>query len=159
MRRQKQSFGRLPLKPPWGVSAALGLIALGAARWGLPIWAGQDNTRQTLAKGIVPLAPLALLLFGIFAVGSLVFARKRRRLVDQQTTLETLRATSWKDFEFLVAEAFRRQGYHVEYSLGRGADSGVDLTLQKARHRSLVPCKQWKVFSVGVPVIREMCSM
>ena len=59
----------------------------------------------------------------------------------------------------LVAEAYRRLGYHVEYCLGRGADGGVDLTLHKDGHRFLVQCKQWKVFSVGAPVIREMFGL
>ncbi|HXT41544.1 MAG TPA: restriction endonuclease, partial [Candidatus Angelobacter sp.] len=44
----------------------------------------------------------------------------------------------------------------VEYSLGRGSDGGVDLVLRKDGRTSLVQCKQWKVFSVGAPVIREM---
>jgi restriction system protein len=159
MPRQNESFGEILLKLPWWVSAFLGVLAFGGLRWGLPIWAGQDNTRQMLAKGVIPLAPLALLLFGIFAAGSFLFARKRHRLVDQQVSLEQLRETPWKDFEHLVAEAYRRQGYHVEYSLGRGADGGVDLTLHKNGHKSLVQCKQWKVFSVGAPVIREMFGL
>jgi restriction system protein len=100
-----------------------------------------------------------LLFFGIFAAGSFWFSRHRRRLVDGQTSLESLRNTSWKHFEFLVAEAYRRQGYQVEYSLGRGADGGVDLTLRRDGRTSLVQCKQWKVFSVGAPVIREMFGL
>lgn len=159
MPRQKESFGHLLLKLPWWVSAALGVTAFAGLRWGLPIWAGQDNTRQILAKGIVPLAPLPLLFFGIFAIGSFLFAKKRHRLVDQQTSLDQLRQTPWKDFEYLVAEAYRRQAYQVEYSLGRGADGGVDLTLRKDGLTSLVQCKQWKVFSVGAPVIREMFGL
>ena len=159
MRRQSESFGELLLKLPWWVSATLGIIAFAGVRWGLPIWAGQDNARQMLAKGIIPLAPLALLLFGIFAVGSFLFARKRHRLVDEQTSLDQLRETPWKDFEYLVAEAYRRQGYDVDYSLGRGADGGVDLTLRKDGLTSLVQCKQWKVFSVGAPVVREMFGL
>ena len=47
----------------------------------------------------------------------------------------------------------------MEYSLGRGADGGVDLTLRKDDRTSLVQCKQWKVFSVGAPVIREMFGL
>lgn len=75
MPRQRESNAELLLKLPWWVSAALGIIAFAGLRWGLPIWAGQDNTRQLLAKGIIPLAPMALLLFGILAVGSFFFAR------------------------------------------------------------------------------------
>jgi restriction system protein len=159
MPRQNESFGQLLLKMPWWVIASLGVLAFSGLRWGLPIWAGHDNTRQMFAKGVIPLAPLALLIFGIFAVGSFFFAKKRHRLVDQQTSLEKLRETSWKDFEYLVAEAYRRQGYRVEYSLGKGADGGVDLTLRKDGHKSLVQCKQWKVCSVGAPVIREMFGL
>jgi len=95
----------------------------------------------------------------MFAVGSFLFATQRRRLVDQQTNLETLRETSWKDFEYLVGEAYRRQGYQVEYSLSRGADGGVDLTMYKDGQNSLVQCKQWKVCSVGAPVVREMFGL
>ncbi len=95
-------------------------------------------------------------LFALIAIGSFLFAQKRHRLVEEQTSLEKLRETGWKDFEYLVAEAFRRQGYAVEYSLGRGADGGVDIVLRQADRKVLVQCKQWKVFSVGAPVIREM---
>lgn len=58
-----------------------------------------------------------------------------------------------------MAEAFRRQGYAVDYSLGRGADGGVDIILKKDGRKSLVQCKQWKVFSIGAPVIREMFGL
>lgn len=159
MPRQNESFGEILLKLPWWVSAALGIVAFAGVRWGLPVWAGHDNTRQMLVNGIIPLAPLALLLFGMFAAGSFLFARKRCRLIDEQTSLDQLRETSWKDFEYLVAEAYRRQGYQVEYSLGRGADGGVDLTMRKDGLTSLVQCKQWKVFSVGAPIIREMFGL
>jgi restriction system protein len=73
--------------------------------------------------------------------------------------LDHLRETPWKDFEYLVAEAYRRQGYQVDYSMGRGADGGVDLTMRKDGLTSLVQCKQWKVFSVGAPVVREMFGL
>ncbi len=101
MSRQNESFGELLLKLPWWVSASLGVLGFGALRWGLPIWAGQDNTRLVFAKAITPLAPLVLVPFGILAVGSFLLARKRHRLVDEQTSLETLRETPWKDFEYL----------------------------------------------------------
>src|SRR6185437_1653748 len=108
MRRQNESFGELLLKLPWWVSAVIGVFAFIAVHWGLPVWAGENRTLQLLANGIVPLAPLALVLFAIFAGASFWFGKKRRNLVDQQTSLESLRKASWKDFEFLVAEAYRR---------------------------------------------------
>ena len=159
MARRRESNLELLLKAPWWISAALGLISFVAIRWWLPAWAGDVNARQMIAKGISPLAPLPLLFFALIAVGSFLFAKKRHRLVDEQTSLEKLRETGWKDFEYLVAEAFRRQGYAVDYSLGRGADGGVDIVLRQADRKVLVQCKQWKVFSIGAPVIREMFGL
>ena len=158
-RHKNESPGEILFKAPWWISAAIGVLAFVGLRWGLPAWAGDVSARQMIAKGIVPLAPLPLLFFGIFAAGFFWFGKRRHRLVDEQTSLESLRNTTWKDFEFLVAEAYRRRGYQVEYSLGRGADGGVDLILSKGGRTSLVQCKQWKVFSVGAPVIREMFGL
>ncbi len=159
MPRNRESNLELLLKAPWWISAALGVISFAALRWGLPAWAGDVNARQMIAKGVSPLAPLPLLFFALIAVGSFLFAKKRHRLVDEQTSLEKLRETGWKDFEYLVAEAFRRQGYAVDFSLGRGADGGVDIVLRQPDRKFLVQCKQWKVFSVGAPVIREMFGL
>lgn len=105
MRRQNESFGELLFKAPWWISAAIGVVAFAVLHWGVPVWAGSDNLRQTFAKGIAPLALLLLIAFGILAAGSFYFGKHRRRLVDQQTSLESLRAIPWKQFEFLVAEA------------------------------------------------------
>jgi restriction system protein len=156
MRRREEKLGDLLLLAPWWVSAALGVLAYIGLRWILPAFAGQDKLVQAIIAALSKYAPLAALFFGIVAVASALFGAKRRRLVDEQQSLETLRATSWKDFEYLVAEAYRRRGFTVEYSLGKGSDGGVDLTLRKDGRRSLVQCKQWKVFSVGRPVLQQM---
>jgi len=156
MSRRKEKISDLLLMAPWWVSAGLGVLAYVGLRWILPALAGQDKLVQAVIAGLSPLAPFAALVFGIIAVASALLGAKRRRLVDEQQSLETLRATSWKDFEYLVAEAYRRRGFTVDYSLGKGSDGGVDLVLQKDGRRSLVQCKQWKVFSVGRPVLQQM---
>ena len=61
----------------------------------------------------------------------------------------------WRNFEELVAEAYRRQGYRVIEG-GFGADGGIDLELRKGDERVIVQCKQWKAQKVGVSVVREM---
>jgi len=98
------------MKAPWWVSILLAGLSFAGLRWILPAMVGQDKLLQAVAAGTAPLAYLFALLFGLLAVGSALFATKRRRLVDDQQGLETLRAASWKDFEYLVAEAYRRQG-------------------------------------------------
>ena len=146
----------LLLKAPWWISVVFGAISYFGLRFILPGMLVQNP----ILKGFAPAAPsfanYAAFLFGVTAVGSAIHGWRRRGLVEQQDSLETLRATSWKDFEYLVAEAYRRQGFAVDFSFNKGADGGVDLVLRKAGHTSLVQCKQWKIYSVGAPVVREM---
>lgn len=80
----------------------------------------------------------------------------RKILFASAKDLEAIRAMSWRDFEKLVSEAYRRQGYRVEETGGGGADGGIDLLLHGKGGKIIVQCKQWKAFSVGVKVIREM---
>jgi restriction system protein len=159
MPRRNESLVDLLLKSPWWVSAVLGLIVFFLLRFAPVIWPGHDTVSQAFPEAISHASPLPLVLFGMVAIASFFSGLTRRRLVDRQNSLESLRATPWKEFEFLVAEAFRRQGYAVEYSLGRGADGGVDLVLKKDGRTSLVQCKQWKVYSVGPSVVREMFGL
>ena len=63
---------------------------------------------------------------------------------------------SWREFELLVGEAFRLQGYRVAELGGSGPDGGIDLVLTKGSEKFLVQCKQWKAFKVSVTVVREL---
>lgn len=70
--------------------------------------------------------------------------------------IEAIRAMSWREFETLVGESYRRQGFSVEETGGGGADGGIDLILRGKGQKILVQCKQWRSFKVGVKVVREM---
>lgn len=99
----------------------------------------------------------ALCLFG--ALGSFLARRKRASLVNEATvskSADALNAISWLEFELLVGEAFRLQGYEVKEQGGAQADGGVDLRLQRGNETFLVQCKQWKALRVGVDVVREL---
>ena len=67
----------------------------------------------------------------------------------------TIDSVSWDQFELVIAEAYRRQGYMVEVSSGLGADGGIDVKLTKDGANTLIQCKQWKTWKVKVPAIRE----
>jgi restriction system protein len=85
--------------------------------------------------------------------------RHRQRLVagvTQSPGAEALNDMSWREFEHLVGEAFRRQGFRVQDTGGPGADGGVDLVLRKGTETFLVQCKQWKALKVGVDVVRQL---
>lgn len=107
----------------------------------------------SIAKPLAWIFPVLIL----FAWGISLFRRNsKRRLFDKQTGLGSIRELSWSQFEALVGEAFRRQGYQVRETGGSAPDGGVDLVLTKGREKTLVQCKLWKAWSVGVQVIREL---
>ncbi len=78
-----------------------------------------------------------------------------RRRFDGSSDADSLRALDWREFETLIGEAFRRQGYTVA-ATPAGADGGVDLILTRDGERTLVQCKHWKNWRVGVETIRAL---
>ena len=107
----------------------------------------------TAGQYIVPLVGL------VGAVMSFFRRRQRTALVTdvaQAKNANVLDGMSWREFEILVGEAYRLQGYHVTETGGGGADGGIDLALTKGGEKFLVQCKQWKAFKVGVDVVREL---
>jgi restriction system protein len=84
---------------------------------------------------------------------------KRQSLMDSATRSDAaggLDGMSWREFEMLVAEGFRLQGYTVAENHEPGPDDGIDLVLRQGGEQYLVQCKQWRAFKVGVPVVREL---
>lgn len=89
------------------------------------------------------------------------FYRRRQRQglianVAGSQAADVLDGMTWQEFELLVGEAFRLQGYSVVETGGAGPDGGIDLVLRKGNEKFLVQCKQWKAFTVGVTVVREL---
>src|SRR3989338_635398 len=102
---------------------------------------------------------ILLVAFGLGAIGSVIGrARRRKLLADVASATQpgkTLDGISWQQFELLVGEAFRRQGFSVSELGGNGPDGGIDLILHRNGEKHLVQCKQWRALKVGVTVIRE----
>lgn len=95
----------------------------------------------------------------VAALVSFLRRRKREGLVTGvagSRSAAALHGMSWTEFELLVGEAFRKQGYTVTEVGGGGADGGVDLVLKKGGETFLVQCKQWKATQVRVQVVREL---
>jgi restriction system protein len=89
------------------------------------------------------------------------FFRHRHRAalvadVARSQSVNALSEMSWREFEMLVGEAYRFEGYRVLEGGGGGADGGIDLAMTKGNEVFLVQCKQWKAFKVGVNVVREL---
>jgi restriction system protein len=68
------------------------------------------------------------------------------------------RAMSWRQFEWVVREGFRRRGYSIVERARDPGDVGVDLILRKDGELFFVVCKQWKASKIGVKAIRELVS-
>jgi restriction system protein len=162
MGRGRRGFFDDLSKLPWPVALVVGLIGYAGIRHGVPaFFARQDHPLlQGFASGtLVPLAWIFLAACTLCALVAFANAHKRRRLLDTRTGLDSLAAIGWRDFERLVGEAFRRQGYSVEETGLGGADGGIDLILRKHGQRTLVQCKQWRREKVPVNVVREMYGL
>lgn len=151
---------------PWPIGLVLGIVAYVAARYGVGWYLSASNNpilqgigKQASAGVYAPFAWLILALCWIGAIASFLRRRLRKHLLETQTGLDSLCAMTWREFEMLVGEAFRRQGYTIsETGLG-GADGGIDLILHRNGKTTLVQCKQWKTQRVDVKVVREMLGL
>lgn len=152
---------------PWWACVALALLSYAVlSRLAVPVPItvnpGQIGAAitQSVWKAFAAVGQYLLPMACIFAaIFSLVGQAKRRRLaanVTHSPALDALNEMTWREFEMLVGEAFRLQGYQVVELGGDGPDGGVDLVLRKEREKFLVQCKQWKATRVGVQVVREL---
>jgi restriction system protein len=110
------------------------------------------RTLATFGQYLVPAA------FLMGAAVSAVGRAKRKKLLATSAevgTHDAIKSMSWQEFEMLVGEAFRRQGFTVRETAA-GADGGVDLELSKDGELHLVQCKQWRATKVGVAIVREL---
>lgn len=153
---------------PWYVGVVLALVGylllhrisvlpppatLGPGEVGNAMVGAVGRGLATAGQYIVPILCLA---------GAAISAWRRharRSLMDSVTRSDApdiLDDMSWREFEMLVGEGFRLQGYQVMENFESGPDDGIDLTLRKDGEKYLVQCKQWRAFKVGVPVVREL---
>lgn len=139
------------LLPTWAVVAVVAAIYIVLRYLGPALWHGSPSAQISAAFALPVTALLAL-----FAVVAEIDKYKRRALLATQSSLETLKEMTWQDFELLVGEAYRRQGYAVEEKGGSGPDGGVDLVLRLSGQTTLVQCKRWKQAKVGAPTVREL---
>ena len=144
---------------PWWVSATIAAVAFVGIVYVFP----SMSIESPLWRILVPLQSKAdyigisvAVLFLLLAALSFSESLRKKRLLDRQRSLESIRALPWRQFEELVAEAFRRDGFTVIENVYVGADGGVDIRLRKGGESYLVQCKNWRKQRVGVATVREM---
>jgi restriction system protein len=95
-----------------------------------------------------------------FGIGALLSAFQRGKATRLHAAAasrpDAVDSMNWQEFEILVGEYFRRQGYGVTDNGGGGADGGVDVVLQSDDGSHLVQCKHWRALRVGVQPVREL---
>jgi hypothetical protein len=78
---------------------------------------------------------------------------RRRHLIEWTSNLRLLDS---EEFEWLVGELFRREGWTVRETGNRdGPDGNIDLELTRDGNRVIVQCKRWASWLVGVDDIRQ----
>jgi restriction system protein len=106
---------------------------------------------------------LSLFVFALTTLAALkgFFGRKKRKaLLAQTQSLDELKALSWYEFELLIAETYRSEGYSVTEMGGNGPDGGIDLTATAPNGALyLIQCKHYKTSKVGVKIVREMLGV
>ncbi|QWV97207.1 restriction endonuclease [Geomonas nitrogeniifigens] len=141
-------------KFPWWVSVILAIVSYLTFR-AMPSQAPSNLVLPMLTMfGQRFLVPAVLIAAGISAYSS-VKQRKLYETVKSRADVGALNERSWGEFETLVAEHFKRQGFEVAREGGNGPDGGIDLVLRKGREKHLVQCKQWKAYKVSVQPVRE----
>lgn len=164
MARKNESILEILVLLPWWVSVTLSGVSYLVLKYFIPSIEFQQKGSTDIAfmffKGLAnaapAFAPMFALLLLIPASISAINSWRKRKLLDSQESIETVRNLKWKEFEELVGEAYRRQGYTVCENSGAGPDGGIDLTLKKSGEVILVQCKQWRNIKVGVNKIREL---
>lgn len=172
MARQKSSpFEDMILivsKLPWWAGLALAVISYLvlhaiASRPVMPAPTSPGQLGDAMARGLFTtmamfgqfVLPIA---FGFGALLSGISALRQKKLYDKVATrpgVASLSDMSWADFERLVSEYYRRNGFQVTREGGNGPDGGIDLVLRQKSETYLVQCKQWKAYKVGVQPVRE----
>lgn len=154
-RRKEQSLFNALIRMPWWFGAGGAVLILGLREVWLN-WAIHSSSQFAPMFGAF--ANIFYFIAAIFALGaicSLIRQLWHGRLLDSQKNQNTIDQLSWREFERVLQEAFRRQGY-LSVETASGPDGGYDIALRKDGKRYLVQCKHWNSRNVDVKVAREL---
>lgn len=166
-----EDFVELTAQVPWWVGVAAALVSwialFGVARLALP---GVHAVDTAMPGAVVPvlrglttagLYLLPLLFLSVAAWSAWLHYKDQKNYADMHSERGRflLQHLSWREFENLVGEFFRRKGFSVEQRSGRLPEGGVDLVASIGEDRYLVQCKHWRVQRVGVAVVRDLCRV
>ena len=157
----------LTTQSPWWVGVVAALLSWavlhGLLRTPPPVSFPSDAVVLPVLRGVV--IGLQFLLPAVFLAGAALSAWLRYKQYKNYSDVAgerghaALELLTWREFEHLVGEFFRRKGFSVERHGGHEPDGGVDLVASIGEDRYLVQCKHWRMQRVGVKVVREICGV
>jgi restriction system protein len=156
MARKNESLPNLLIRLPWWISIVLAGLVLIVSHFVIPNISFENPFLKGFALGAPNLGAFVAFALCVISLMSAIESWRKRRLFSGQKGLDTIKKLNWQEFEELVGEAFRRQGYFVLENPGKGPDGGVDLRLRKDGRKIYVQCKHWKTSKVSVKVVREL---
>jgi restriction system protein len=136
----------------WTVRTALvyAAIALAAPAFGA---SAREHAAWPTLKTAIAWAAGALLV-----LGPLVYVGRRKRgpLDEPESSIQSIQRLSHPEFERVIGESFRLQGYGVEEQRSAKSRDGACLVLCKPGQRILVRCIHRTGAQVGVDAVREL---
>jgi HJR/Mrr/RecB family endonuclease len=146
----EQALTSVITRLPGAAAAALALVIYVGAGLALPL-ALRWSVMGLVIANIV--ATFIAVLVALCWLAGQVEESRRRQLVEWTTDLRLLSA---EEFEWLVGELFRREGWDVQET-GRqdGPDGNIDLELTRDGHHAIVQCKRWTSRLVNVDEVRN----
>ena len=134
---QKEPLFSLLSRQPWWVTLLVAFVVF---------WIG-----YTIFPPVAPFVALPFIVLG----GYIAFQQFRKGSPGNvDARLAELRAMSWESFSTAVTDAYRKQGYTVLPSEGRG----YDYKLVRDGRTTLLQCRRWKVNQVGEAPVRELAQ-
>ena len=125
-----------------------------------------DDDRERLPRAIAARLARAGCIAELPASGAATAAANQPQLAPRQAPLDrwsrdVFELIEWRRFEAVVEALFAQAGFETR-SQPHGADGGVDIWLYSVNHAagdapvSIVQCKQWMRWKVGVKDVREL---
>ena len=153
-RRNRLIEGLLTL--PWWASLCVAALVFVCAMYLIPAILPAGRTASRIATELSRTGWIFSLPFLVAAVASAVRQWLQSQVLGRQKRLDAIRELSRRDFEKLVAKAFRREGYTVTPHSGTGSDDGVALVMARGGRKTLVQCRRWQERGVEADVVREL---
>lgn len=149
---------------PWWLTLPVALLLLYFVPYGVPADIQMQQPPDfvnamlmMLLKAVFKfLIPMTLAFGAVLNIYSSIKSGLLFKSIKKNGAHKTVKDLCWQDFEFLLSEWFKKDGFNTEIVGGGGADGGIDIKLHKNGELYLVQCKHYKVWKVSVQVVREL---